>query len=131
MQHWEGNKLNISNVFEKFISKFPQLNDDINTNLKENRADTNDGIYVLWGMGVMPSVIKMIEHMENNHNIITSIFDFFEEMAIGHDEELKELLMYSTLETLGDDEERLKISRQFMKNETKILSGKVETFLGR
>ena len=123
--------MNISNVFEKFISKFPQLNDDINTNLKENRADTNDGIYVLWGMGVMPSVIKMIEHMENNHNIITSIFDFFEEMAIGHDEELKELLMYSTLETLGDDEERLKISRQFMKNETKILSGKVETFLGR
>ena len=34
------------------------------------------------------------------------------------DEELKELLMYSTLETLGDDYKRLEISRQFMKNET-------------
>ena len=47
------------------------------------------------------------------------------------DEELKELLMYSTLETLGDDYKRLEISRQFMKNETKKLSERVEAFLGR
>ncbi|SFS10200.1 DUF7674 family protein [Anaeromicropila populeti] len=119
--------MTINNIFEIFISKFPQLNEDINKNLKDNMVDTNDGIYVLWGMGVMPCVNKIIDNIENYEDLISSIFDFFEEMANGDDEELKDLLMYSTLETLGDDEKRLNISRQFMKNETKLLSEKVET----
>lgn len=123
--------MTINNVFEIFMSKFPQLHADINQNLKDSMVDTNDGIYVLWGMGVMPCVIKIIDNIGNYEDVVSGIFDFFEEMANGDEEELKELLMYSTLETLGDDRKRLEISRQFMKKETKILSEKVETFLGR
>lgn len=126
MQRWEGNKLTINNVFEKFMSRFPQINDDINKNLSDNMVDTNDGIYVVWGMGVMPCVINMIDNVELYENQISSIFDFFEDMANGEEDELKELLMYSTLETLGDDEKWLKISRQFMKNETKLLSESIK-----
>jgi hypothetical protein len=123
--------MTINNVFEIFMNKFPQLNADININIKDNLVDANDGIYVLWGMGVMPCVNKLIDNIENCENLVSNIFDFFEEMANDGDEEVKELLMYSTLETLGDDGVRLKISRQFMKDETKILSERVETFLGR
>jgi len=114
-----------------FLERFPQLNVDINKNLKDNLVDINDGIYVLWGMGIMPSVNKTIDCIEKHENLVSEIFDFFEEMANEDDEELKELLMYSTLETLGDDYKRLEISRQFMKNETKKLSERVEAFLGR
>lgn len=113
------------------MSKFPQLYADISQNLKDNMVDTNDGIYVLWGMGVMPCINKIIDDIGNYEDVVLGIFDFFEEMANGDEEELKELLMYSTLEKLGDDENRLEISRQFMKKETKILSNKVETFFGR
>ena len=114
-----------------FLERFPQLNVDINKNLKDNLVDINDGIYVLWGMGIMPSVNKTIDCIGKHENLVSEIFDFFEEMANEDDEELKELLMYSTLETLGDDYKRLEISRQFMKNETKKLSERVEAFLGR
>ena len=123
--------MTINNVFEIFMSKFPQLYADISQNLKDNMVDTNDGIYVLWGMGVMPCINKIIDDIGNYEDVVLGIFDFFEEMANGDEEELKELLMYSTLEKLGDDGNRLEISRQFMKKETKILSDKVETFFGR
>lgn len=123
--------MNINNVFEKFMNRFPQINDDITKNLIDNMADVNDGIYVVWGMGVMPCIIKMLDSIDNQENQISSIFDFFEDMANAEDDELKGLLMYSTLESLGDDKKRLKISKQFMKNGTRILSEKVETFLGR
>ena len=123
--------MTINNVFEIFMSKFPQLYADISQNLKDNMVDTNDGIYVLWGMGVMPCINKIIDDIGNYEDVVLGIFDFFEEMANGNEEELKELLMYSTLEKLGDDGNRLEISRQFMKKETKILSDKVETFFGR
>lgn len=113
------------------MSRFPQINDDINKNLTANMIDINDGIYVVWGMGVMPCIIKMIDSIDIHENQISSIFEFFEDMATAEDEELKDLLMYSTLELLGDDEKRLKISKKFMRNCTKILSEKVETFLGR
>jgi len=113
------------------MSRFPQINDDIKKNLIDNMVDINDGIYVVWGMGVMPCIIKMVDSIDIHKNQISSVFDFFEDMANSEDDEIKELLMYSTLETLGDDEKRLKTSKRFMKNGTKILSEKVETFLGR
>lgn len=121
----------ISNVFEMFIRKFPQLEEEIKKNLKDNMVDINDGIYVIWGMGVMPSVIRMIDCIADNEKVGSSIFDFFEEMASGGNEELKELLMYSTLETLGDDKIRLSTSRRLMKKETRYLSEKIEAYLGR
>lgn len=114
-----------------FLKRFPQLNAEINKNLTDCMIDRNDGLYVLWGMGIMPSVNRLIDNYEENEDLVSEIFDFFEEMANIDDEELKELLMYSTLETLGDYDNRLEISRKFMKNETKKLSERVETFLGR
>jgi hypothetical protein len=121
----------MDNVFEKFMTRFPKINDEINKNLQDCMVDKNDGIYIVWGLGVMPCINRIIDNMENNDNILLNIFDFFEDMANGDDEELKELLMYSTLETLGDDKKRLNISRQYMMKETKNLSDKVEAFLGR
>lgn len=123
--------MTINNVFEMFLKRFPQLNAEINKNLTDCMIDRNDGLYVLWGMGIMPSVNRLIDNYEENEDLVSEIFDFFEEMANIDDEELKELLMYSTLETLGDYDNRLEISRKFMKNETKKLSERVETFLGR
>jgi len=123
--------LTINNIFEMFLKRFPQLNAEINKNLTDGMIDRNDGLYVLWGMGIMPSVNRIIDNCGKNEDLVSGIFDFFEEMANADDEELKELLMYSTLETLGDDDNRLEISRKLMKNETIKLSEKVETFLGR
>ena len=47
------------------------------------------------------------------------------------DEEVRELLLYSVLEKLGDDKETLNISMTLMGENTLKLSQQVENFLGR
>jgi ssDNA-binding replication factor A large subunit len=119
----------IDDVLELFLKRVPELETEFKVFLKDNLIDEKDGLYVIWGMGMMPCIITAIKN-KANENQLTRIFDFFEEMATS-EEDVKELLMYSTLEKLGDEKEIFELAVPFMGKETRRLSDKVETFLGR
>jgi len=119
----------IDDVLELFLKRVPELETEFKVSLKDNLIDKKDGLYVIWGMGMMPCIITSIKN-KANENQLTRIFNFFEEMATS-EEEVKELLMYSTLEKLGDEKEIFELAVPFMGKETRRLSDTVETFLGR
>ena len=121
--------MKIATIFNQFIKRFPELNDTINKSLKTHLVDDKDGIYVIWGLGIMPSVLELLKR-PNNERILKNIFNFFEEMAISEDEEVRELLMYSTLETLDDDKVILKEALIYMGDKTKKLLDGIQNFLG-
>ena len=75
-------------------------------------------------------MIELIKDNKKNESVLQRTFTFFEEMA-SSDEEVRELLLYSVLEKLGDDEETLNISMTLMGENTLKLSQQVENFLGR
>lgn len=119
----------INNILELFLKRVPELETSFKISLKDNLIDETDGIYVIWGMGLMPCIIDAIKNKANENQLI-KIFNFFEEMATS-EEDVKELLMYSTLEKLGDEKQIFELAMPFMGNETRELSNKIETFLGR
>lgn len=122
--------MNIKNVVEEFFCKFPELQGNFNKEIKENLIEKTDGIYTVWGLGVMPCIMDILEDCDLNHPMLVKIFAFFEEMA-NSDEKVRELLIYSILEKLGDEKEILQKSNNFMGSETYRLSYEVERFLGR
>lgn len=73
------------------------------------------------GGGVMTCVMDRLRKQLLYKNDLDNIFEFFEEMANDSDE-IKELLIYSTLEKLGDDKETFEIASCFMGKRTRILS---------
>ena len=122
--------MTINNIIEMFFNRVPEIKNKIDVKLKENSIDMTDGIYVTWGMGVMPCVIDTIYNYKDTGSQLEKVFMFFEEMA-NADEDIKDLLMYSTLEKLGDEKQILEIAYTYMGKETRILSDRVEAFLGR
>ncbi len=122
--------MSINKIVELFLLKNPSLKQMFDMFCKKRLIDFSDGIYVIWGLGVMSCVLELLQDPIHNKALLQRIFDFFEEMATSEEEEVRELLMYSTLETLDDDKEVLKIALSFMGNETKKLLYRVQAFLG-
>ena len=122
--------MSINKIVELFLLKNPSLKQMFDTMKKKYYVADDAGTYVVWGLGVMSCVLELLQDPIHNKALLQRIFDFFEEMATSEEEEVRELLMYSTLETLDDDKEVLKIALSFMGNETKKLLYRVQAFLG-
>ena len=122
--------MSINKIVELFLLKNPSLKQMFDTMKKKYYVADDAGTYVVWGLGVMSCVLELLQDPIHNKALLQRIFDFFEEMATTEEEEVRELLMYSTLETLDDDKEVLKIALSFMGNETKKLLYRVQAFLG-
>lgn len=117
-------------IIEKFLKEVPEFRNIFRENCTQNLVDSEDGIYVLWGLGIMPGVIKFLRQPEMYKKQLQNIFAFFEKMANSERGEIRELLMYSTLETLDDYKDILTIAYTFMGNKTKELLNNVQNFLG-
>jgi hypothetical protein len=115
-------------TYENFLSiiieKFPFLKNFY----REEEAEI--GLYAIMGNFTI-NFIKLICESEENSELLRDIFLFFEDMATSNDEYIKDLLMYSTLEMIGDDKNILKTAKSYMGNETLFLSNKIEDFLLR
>jgi len=129
--HLEENSMNINNVLDCFFVEIPELKVVYEEKRKENLVDDEDGNYVIWGMGILPGILQLFEEFDLNKALLTKIFGFFEKMAGSDDEEIRELLLYSVLEGLGDDKGILEKAVSIMGKKTLNYSKKVEDFLGR
>jgi hypothetical protein len=113
------------NLLEVMLEKFPRLKD------LYKQEDLDCGLYVVFGFSFMPYIIECLLKHESNEEFLHELFDFFEQMANCEVEEIRELLMYAVLETLGDDINILTFSQNYMGDETKRLSKAIDDFLGR
>lgn len=85
------------NVIENYLKKVPEIQEEYITQCKENLIDDTDGAHVIWSLGLVPCIIKLIKKHDMNKTVLMKTFDFFEEMATSS-EEVRELLLYSVLE---------------------------------
>ena len=123
--------MNKDNVLKCYLKKVPEIQEQFLKQCKENLIDDTDGAHVVWSLGLVPCIIDLIKDYEKNKDILERTFDFFEEMALSDDNEVRELLLYSVLEKLGDDKEILATSMRHMGKATIEYSKKVENFWGR
>lgn len=122
--------MNKDNAVIYYLQQVPELQKRFMKQCEEYFIDDSDGAHVVWSIGLMPCIVELIADYKNNQDMLKRSFQFFEEMAVS-DEDTKELLLYSVLETLGDDKKILEISRTMMGKETLQYSEAVESFLGR
>ena len=122
--------MNKDNAIKEFLEKIPEIQEQYIRQCKENLIDNTDGAHVIWSLGLVPCIIEMLREHEINKNALLKSFDFFEQMATS-DEDVRELLLYSVLEKLGDDKEVLNTSITLMGRNTLKYSEQVENFLGR
>lgn len=122
--------MNKDNAINNYLRIVPEIKERFKIQCKESLIDETDGAHVVWSLGLVPCVIELINEYEKNKRMLEKTFDFFEEMA-SSDEEVRELLLYSVLEKLGDDKEILNISKALMGKSTLKYSEQLENFLGR
>lgn len=122
--------MNMDNAINDYLKKVPEVQEQFEKQCKERLIDDTDGAHVIWSLGLIPCVIELIKDNKKNKSVLQRTFAFFEEMA-SSDEEVRELLLYSVLEKIGDDKEILNISMALMGKNTLKLSQQVENFLGR
>ena len=122
--------MNINNLKNDFLELVPELKCDYEEQKEINYLDDSDGNYIIWGMGLMPGIIKLLSDLDMNKNVLERVFVFLEMMA-NSDEEIKELLMYGILERLGDCKQVLEKSKSLMGPKTLKCSQDIEKFLGR
>jgi hypothetical protein len=117
--------MNYENLFTKFIERFPELIPLIDP------EDVDSGLYIVFAMTINPYVKALLSHDEDNREQLKGLFSFFEEMAMSDIDEVRALLMWGFLESLGDDTQILATAHKYMGTETKYWSEMVEDFHGR
>jgi hypothetical protein len=76
--------------------------------------------YCLYGSVVEPFIAKLLTE-ETNIPLIKRFFDFFEEMSNCNDEEVKNLVQVSILESLWGNSEILNTAHKYMHPQTRML----------
>lgn len=122
--------MNKDNAIENYLKKVPEIQEQFLLRCKDSLIDNTDGAYVVWSLGLVPCIIENMKKYESNKDMLIRTFEFFEEMATS-DEEVRELLLYSVLEKLGDDKDILNTSMSLMGENTLKYSKQVENFFGR
>ncbi|MDD2498190.1 MAG: hypothetical protein PHY90_08690 [Desulfitobacteriaceae bacterium] len=119
-------------VIEMF-NEIPEFKRIYEEKSSEYLVDDSTGAHAVVGTLFMPYVFELLSTNQNKNNLelLERIFIFFERMAQCEDEKVKEVLLYTVLEMLGDDEEVYQNSITLMKTSTKQMSKAINTFLGR
>lgn len=122
-----------STLIKEMVSEIPEFREIYIEKSKENLVDESSGVYVVIGILFMPYVCELLINNQKNDKseLLERIFAFFERMAQCEDEKVREVLLYTVLENLGDSQEVLKNAKGFMKPITNQMSNSVEVFLGR
>lgn len=119
-----------SNEFVKLmLSEFPETHQAYDEELKLWHPDI-PSIGNVIGKVFYPLVVDKLRQQTEVETLV-KLFNFMELMALSSDVDVKESLMYSLLECLGDDRELLVLSYSYMGESTRELSDKIELFLGR
>lgn len=78
----------------------------------------------------MPEVIALLSSNENT-KLLEEIFEFFEEVSVNADEDLRSTFLVTVMEVLGNEKSILEISRCYMGQKTYNLQIEADKGLGR
>lgn len=113
---------------QQFLEEIPELKKPYADMYRGMRLAPEDGIYALWGFGIMPCVKSLLEEPEAHHGLLQRIFTFFEQMANSEDTEVQDFLICGTLESLDDTPKMLETACKYMGPRTTVLWHRVEDF---
>lgn len=85
-------------LYEEFTRLFPN---DLNRlqKIAENvSAEPSDGMHIMFGMVVIPFIMKLLEHDDKAK--LTIAFEFFEKMATDNNPMVSEVLEFTILEDI-------------------------------
>lgn len=75
--------------------------------------DDTDGMHVVFGMVIVPYILHIVQNKKTSE--INKVFSFLENMAIYKDTKVNEVLDFTELEQLADeDSDKLRQCKQYM-----------------
>lgn len=118
-----------NNLIKEFIENFPELEDAAKEEIKWWESE-EPPVHVFFGNVLNPFLIGELSTMETP-KLLDRIFDFLEAMAVSDEKDIREVLITTVLERLGDDKKILENARAFMRSKTRKMSDAIEEFWGR
>lgn len=117
-------------LYIDFIKRIPESESYCSLKAKENLIDDLTGIYVVFGMIIVPFIIRTKE--SKNNSTLLKVFDFLEEMAECEDAKIGEVLDFTILEQLVDHGgNALEGFKPYMKKKTLEHCEAVELYFNR
>jgi len=114
----------------RLLNAIPELTDAYKELLAWWGGGEEPGQHVIFGDVLNPFLLGLLESM-SNEELLIRVFNLLDTMAIDEDIRVKEVVVVTVLERLGDDKVLLERARLYMKPNTRKLSDEVEKFWGR
>jgi len=109
--------MNYDTLYETFKKRFPERQSCFEQLERENFVDESDGMHPAFGVVVVPYILQTVR--EDRLLEIQKIVLFLEEMALCDDADVVDVLDYTVLEQLIDeDHSTLDIFKKYMGEQT-------------
>ncbi len=119
--------MNYDNLFQEFKEKIWEGQDFFEEKAKECFVDDTDGMHVIFGMVVLPYILYVIENQKDKE--IKKVFSFLERMALCEKIKVGEVLDFTILEGLIDNEYvPIDVCKAYMGKETLKRCVKIEEY---
>lgn len=120
-------KVVYENLYEEFKNRIPECKEYCRKKEEENLIDGTDGIHVYFSLVVVPYIIKVV--VSDNSSVTKRVFDFIEEMAKSNDIKIGEVLDFTILEQILDEDKSVfDRFKKLMLPETILHSEKIEEY---
>lgn len=93
------------NLYEEFKTRIPECKEFCKKKEKENLIDKTDGIHIYFSLIVVPYIVEILKI--DNSAVANKIFQFIEEMAKSNDIKIYEVLDFTILEQIIDEEKNI------------------------
>ena len=115
-------------LYQDFQNNIPDCRSFCYNKEKDNLIDSDSGIHTIFGMVIVPYIMKKIR--EKDDITVKKIFAFMENMAICKDVRVREVLDFTILEQLIDDgDNRLDHIKKYMGANTLENCEEIEKYL--
>lgn len=76
-----------NSLIEDIFNAIPELREEYSSKAEENLIDEETGVHIVFGMIIVPYLVKLLKMKENYEckEVLRRIFIFFEEMAKSDD----------------------------------------------
>lgn len=104
-------------LYDDFLQCFPDDAALLEANARELSVEPSDGMHIMFGIVVVPFILKLVE--EKNDEKLKIAFDFFEQMECSKNTMISEVLEFTVLEDLISQEKSvLNYCKSYMGKET-------------
>lgn len=114
--------MDYKSLYASYLKSIKSLNTELESFRKNEKIDEEDGMHVIFGMVVLPFIFKNL----NNADFLSQSFDFFEEMYECENQLVQEVLDFTILEGIADQNEEIrKVLKSYMKSNTLLSFEKI------